>query len=66
MSPVRVDGVDIAIEWRTTSIVAARVRDDVAGVCDVRCAPLTGWSCSCADGPMCHHVGAVRQLTEEV
>ena len=54
----------VLVTWRTPGVIAASVRD-AAGILDVRWSRLAGWSCSgCPDEHRCHHVAAVRQLTD--
>ena len=55
---------DFTIRWRTPGVIDAAVRDPQSGVVDVRWTRFQGWSCSCAEGPPCHLVDAIRQLTD--
>jgi hypothetical protein len=57
---------DLTVKWRTPDLIVASVRDDIAGVVDVRWSSGAGWSCTCRDELNCCHVPAVQQLTEVV
>jgi len=59
-------GSDLRITRWTPTVIAGSVRDDLTGIADVRWSALAGWSCSCRDEFACHHIAAVRQLTERV
>ena len=54
---------DVLIRWRTHGVIAGSVRD-AQGIFDVHWASSTGWVCSCSDEYGCHHVAALRQLTD--
>jgi hypothetical protein len=58
--------VDLRVTRRTSTVITGSVRDDLTGIADVCWSALAGWSCSCREEFACHHIAALRQLTERL
>ena len=59
------DNDEVVIRWRTPGVVAASVRDPVAGIVEVRHSGSTGWTCTACGDLVCHHISAVKALVAQ-